>query len=199
MKSAMVSRLAAPLVASAAMALVPTLAYADGTIRNPGDHPDYRFDIEPHGVLGYGYWDPNAYGFFGFGGGVRISMPICKNCFVPRINNNVAISFGADFIFYPLGDAARVFGFTPSYLALPVALQWNFFVHKKWSVAGEPGFTPLFGVFYNYGNCAGGCNNWGIYPTLSAVGRYHFSDKIALTMRIGTPPEFFNIGVSFWL
>ncbi len=182
----------------AVLTTFPSMSRADETIKIPGDHPDYHIDIEPHGVLGWTYWDSGYYGFFGFGGGVRISMPLCKNCFIPKINNNVAISFGADFIVYPLGGA----NFTPAYLVLPVAMQWNFFVHKKWSVGPEVGFSPVVGIFYDYGNCGGGnppCHNWGFYPTLSAVGRYHFNDKVALTMRVGTPPEFFNIGVSFWL
>ncbi len=176
--------------------MVPAIANArDETIRQPGEHPDYHFDIEPHGVLGWGAYDWNYYGVFGFGGGVRISMPVCKNCFIPKINNNVAISFGADFVFYPfVPDGAAV----PTYVMLPVAMQWNFFVSKKWSVGPEVGFTPSFGVFYDYGQCAGPCHNWAIWPSFWAVGRYHFNDRVALTMRVGYP-EFFNIGVSFWL
>lgn len=186
-----------PLVAALAVATIPAVSWADSTIRTPGEHPDYHVDIEPHGVLGWTYWDSAYYGFFGIGGGVRFSIPLCKNCFIPKINNNVAISFGADFVSYPFGNG----NFALTYLVLPVALQWNFFVHKKWSVGPEFGFAPVIGIFYDYNNCGGGfgCHNWGIYPTFSAVGRYHFNDRVALTMRIGTPPEFFNIGVSFWL
>jgi hypothetical protein len=178
----------------AVLATFPSTSRADETIRIPGDHPDYHIDIEPHGVLGWSYWDWDVYGVFGFGGGVRFSMPLCKNCFIPKINNNVAISFGADLVFYPLGNA----NFVPTYLVLPVAMQWNFFVHKKWSVGPEIGFAPTFGVFYDYGNCNGPCHNFWFAPLFAAVGRYHFNDKVALTMRLGFP-EFFNIGVSFWL
>ena len=182
-----------------ALAVSPALASADSTIRTPGDHPDYHVDIEPHGVLGLAWWDfgpYNYYGGIGFGGGARFSIPLCKNCFIPKINNNVAISFGADFVIWPFGAYNYVF----TDLFLPVVMQWNFFVAKKWSVGPELGFAPVIGVFYDYAFCSAraGCQNWWIYPDLAVVARYHFSDKVALTMRLGFP-EFFNIGVSFLL
>jgi hypothetical protein len=183
-------------VLAVAMAVTPAIASADATIKQPGDHPDYRVEIEPHGILGWpGFYNYDVYGVFGFGGGARFSLPLCKNCFIPRINNNVAISFGADFAFFPLGNA---FGYTPAFLYLPVAMQWNFFVHKKWSVGPELGFSPVIGVFYDYNNCAGNCHNWGVYPLFEAVARYHFNDRVSLTLRGGFP-EFLNVGVSFFL
>jgi hypothetical protein len=181
-------KLLAPLGVIAGLA-VSSPAVADGTIRSPGDHPDYHVDIEPHGILGSGFY---GYGFVGFGGGIRFSIPLCKNCFIPKINNNVAISFGADAAFYPLRD----FGPSPWFLFLPVALQWNFFVAKKWSIAAEPGFTPWVDVSGD--TCGGTRNCWSLWPSLAFVGRYHFTERVALTMRVGFP-EFFNVGVSFWL
>ncbi len=187
---------AVPLLAALATAAIPSFAYADSTIKEPGQHLDYHVEIEPHGVLGLAYWDFGPYGTLGFGGGARFSIPICKNCFIPKINNNVAISFGADFVAYPFGNGSFVF--TDIYL--PVAMQWNFFIHKKWTIAGEFGFAPVVGAFYDYGYCGGGpgCRNWWIYPDAGFVARYHFNERVALTMRLGFP-EFFNIGVSFWL
>jgi hypothetical protein len=193
----MMRKAVVPLVAALAVAAIPSVSWADSTIRSPGEHTDYHVDIEPHGVLGLAYWDTGAYGTFGFGGGARFSIPLCKNCFIPKINNNVAISFGADFVFYPFTNV----NFTFTDLYLPVAMQWNFFIAKKWSVAGELGFAPVFGVFYDTGYCNGAgpnCHNWWIYPDAGVVARYHFNDRVALTMRLGFP-EFFNVGVSFWL
>jgi len=186
-----------PLLAALTTVAVTTPAAADQLIiKNPGDHPDYHVDIEPHGILGGGgWWDWGYYGL-GLGGGARFSIPLCKNCFVPKINNNVAISFGADLAFYPWAN-----GFAPAYLFLPVAMQWNFFISKKWSVGPEIGFTPTIGVFYDYNYCnaiGGPCHNFYPYFSCWAVGRYHFSEKVALTMRLGFP-ELFNIGVSFFL
>ena len=182
-----------------AVAAIPSVSFADSTIRTPGEHTDYHVDIEPHGVLAWPDWYGGFgyYGFFGIGGGARFSIPLCKNCFIPKINNNVTISFGADLAIFPFYDT-RFANYAATFLYLPVAMQWNFFVHKKWSVGPEIGFSPVIGVFYDYGACTGGCHNWWFSPAFWAVGRYHFNDRVALTMRIGYP-EFFNIGVSFWL
>ena len=181
-----------------ALAVTPALAQADETIRTPGDHPDYHVEIDVHGALSFSWWYLgafNPYGGVGFGGGARFSIPLCKNCFIPRINNNVAISFGADFLFYPFGAAGYVF----TDLYIPVALQWNFFVAKKWSVGPEFGIAPVIGLYGNAA-CGGGpaCGTWWIYPDVGAVARYHFNDHVTLTMRLGFP-EFFNVGVSFLL
>ncbi|HEY1960352.1 MAG TPA: hypothetical protein VGH28_32300 [Polyangiaceae bacterium] len=184
---------AVPLVAALAVASAPAVAHAQSIIRQPGEHPDYKVEIDPHGILGGAGWYYDYYGV-GFGGGARFSIPLCKNCFVPKINNNVAISFGADFGFFPFGPP----GYSPAFLYLPVAMQWNFFVTKKWSVGPELGLSPVIGVFYDYGFCGGGCRNWGIYPLFMAIGRYHFNDHVALTLRAGFP-ELANVGVSFFL
>ena len=133
---------AVPFVAALAVAAVPSVANAQSIIRQPGEHPDYKVEIDPHGILGGAGWYYDYYGV-GFGGGARFSIPLCKNCFVPKINNNVAISFGADFVSYPFGNTAFVF----TDLYLPVAMQWNFFLSKKWSVGAEVGFVPVIGVF----------------------------------------------------
>ena len=192
----------APLFAALAVAatpvLAPSVAWADGTIKQPGEHPDYHVEIEPHGILAWPDWYGGFgyYGFFGVGGGARFSIPLCKNCFIPKINNNVAISFGADLAIFPFYTNNA--GYAASYIYLPIAMQWNFFVAKKWSVGPEFGFSPVIGVFYDYGQCFGGCHNWWFAPVFNAVARYHFNDRVALTMRIGYP-EFANIGVSFFL
>jgi hypothetical protein len=66
-------------------------------------------------------------------------------------------------------------------------MQWNFWLSENWSVFGEPGtsmridddkarFDPF--VFY-------------------AGGRFHFSDFVTLTMRVGRPTA--SVGVSFLL
>src|SRR5690348_16221437 len=78
---------AVPFVAALAVASAPSVAHADTTIiKQPGEHPDYHVDIEPHGILGWGFY---GWGPVGLGGGVRFSIPLCKNCFIPKINNNV--------------------------------------------------------------------------------------------------------------
>ena len=115
------------------------------------------------------------------------------------INNSVAISFGADLMHY---DACWYHGnCTANYFDLPVAMQWNFYVGQRWSVFGEPGLLLYFG---SYSDCTlqpNACpdhpRGGGVEPAFFIGGRYHLSDKTALTMRLGFPT--FSFGFSFFL
>ena len=71
----------------------------------------------------------------------------------------------------------------------PVALQWNFFLTDKWSVFGEAGV-----MLRSYGFLTS--DTYGDF-TVAAGGRFHFSDRISLTMRAGYP--FVSVGVSFFV
>lgn len=168
-------------------------AAADDTIKQPGDHPHYSVEVEPHLLLGWGW---GYGGGFGFGG--RFSIPVVQNGFIPSINNSVAISFGVDALFYN-GCYYNDGNCGATYLWFPVLMQWNFFVAQRWSVFGEPGLA-LYNGWWNgcNGPCPrGGPGTFGIEPALYLGGRYHFSDSVSLTMRIGFPS--FSIGVSFFL
>lgn len=143
-------------------------------IKTPGDHPDYRFEAEPHALLGYA--GPFEKGRGDFGAGFRGTVIIVDNGFIKSINNSVGIGFGGDFFF-----GTSVFW-------IPIVMQWNFWLSSHWSVFGEPGVG--FAANPGVGRDAVG-------PVFAAGGRYHFNDKISLTMRIGYPE--FSLGVSFFL
>lgn len=177
----------------AALAWSPAVAGADDTIKHPGDHPAYNFEAEPHLVLG---WD-DVYSNDGFGVGARFSIPIVDNGFVGTINNSVAISFGLDLVHYSgcwyQGDCDA------NYVHLPVAMQWNFYVASRWSVFGEPGLVLYHGFFSDCPanvNCPGRPRITSIEPALYLGGRYHFNDKMSLTMRVGFPA--LSVGISFF-
>jgi len=146
----------------------------ESIIKNPGDHPDYRFEAEPHGLIGFG--GPFRGGHTDLGAGFRGTVIIVDNGFVKTINNSVGITFGGD-IFFDRGT-----------LVLPVAMQWNFWLSTHWSVMGEPGLV----LVPNHDAGRG-----FVHPAIWVGGRYHFNDKISLTMRIGYPA--FSIGASFFL
>lgn len=174
-------------------------ARAESIIKNPGDHPDYHVEIEPHLLLGWA----RLYHDNGLGLGARFTVPIVDNGFVKTINNSVGISFGFDWLRYGgcyYRYRGQDYGCGASYFAFPVAMQWNFWLTEKWSVFGEPGLYIYHGVFDDYCNGLAGCG----YPTRTSVepalylgGRFHFNDKISLTMRIGYPT--LSFGVSFFL
>ncbi|HEY8041662.1 MAG TPA: hypothetical protein VIF15_17775 [Polyangiaceae bacterium] len=169
-------------------------ARADDTIKHPGDHPLYHVELEPHVLLGWGAFYPGG----GFGVGGRASIPIVDNGFVKEINDSVAISFGLDAMFY---NACWYNGScSATYLQIPVVLQWNFFVAQHWSVFGEPGlliYTGFLNDCPNGRDCGGRPAVTGVEPALFLGGRYHLSDSVALTMRIGFPS--FSFGFSFFL
>jgi hypothetical protein len=176
----------AALVAASAVALTTAArARADDTIKRPGDHPRYHVEIEPHGLLGYGVVYPDS----GFGLGARFSIPIVQNGFIPTINNSVAVSFGMDVVYFDTCGG----GCSATYLDFPVAMQWNFYVAQHWSVFGEPGLVVGHGFL---SGPYGFPDTW-VYPAFFVGGRYHLSDKVSLTMRVGFP-TLFSFGVSFF-
>src|SRR5579859_3933733 len=75
---------------------------ADNTIRQPGDHPHYLFEIEPH--LDLAWFDYVGYAGLGYdagiGLGLRATVIVAQNGFIPTINNTVGIGFGGDFIYF---------------------------------------------------------------------------------------------------
>lgn len=169
----------------AACLLAPaTTAQAEGIIDQPTAHPDYRFEAEPHVLVGYVLPDPNEYAL---GIGFRGTIEIVDPGFVKTINNTVGIGFGADFLFGKDDDCSdgkckwRTRGW------VPVVMQWNFFLHEQWSVFGEPGF----GISLHDGR------RHPVEPIFYAGGRWHFSKYASLTMRLGYPSS--SVGVSFFL
>lgn len=180
-------------------------AHAQSTIKQPGERPHYFFEAEPHLVAGL--FDPPGFGGgTGLGAGFRGTIELVQNGFISKLNNSVGIGFGLDYLRYdgwqgPRGACQR-FVSGPSgvpicvratgidhvnYFYMPVVMQWNFWLHRKWSVFGEPGvalylqdgqleFTPF---------------------VLYLGGRYHITDRVTLTMRIGYPS--FSLGASFLL
>jgi hypothetical protein len=177
----------------AACALVVAFAapaVAQDTIRDPGLHPSYPVEVEPHAVVG---WN-DFYGGSGIGAGLRLSIPIVQNGFIKSIDDSVAIGFGADWLHYSgcyyRGEC------TANYLIFPVALQWNFFFTRRWSAFGEPGLF-LYKGFVD--RCsAPGCGepaSFGVEPALAVGGRYAFTDNVTFTLRLGYPT--FSAGLSF--
>jgi hypothetical protein len=163
------------VLAGTAALIVPALANADESIiKNPDDHPLYRFEAEPHGLLGFG--GPFERGRTELGAGFRGTIIILDNGFVKTINNSVGIGFGGD-IFFGHGV-----------LYIPVVMQWNFWLTTHWSVFGEPGIGIA-------ANPEAGRDVFG--PVIMVGGRYHFNDRISLTMRIGYPS--ISVGASFFL
>lgn len=175
-------------LAAAVTALVAPAGEASAqTIKTPNGHPAYRAELEPHLTLAMfnrGLWrygsGRRGWGDPGVGAGFRASIEIADPAFIKKLNNTVAITFGADLTTcdWCYRDNAQLY--------LPVGLQWNFFFSKEWSAFGEAGLV-------------GRSDFDGFRPDLmlAAGGRYFFDDTVALTARVGYP--FFTFGVSFFV
>jgi hypothetical protein len=168
----MLRRVLAAVPAAAALVLACS-ARADeqSIIRQYGEHPRYFFEAEPHLILGFGYpFDRGDNVGLGFRGTFHIT-----DGFVKSINDSIGVGVGID-----------VAPGNGGYFIIPIVMQWNFWISTHWSVFGEPGIALTNGptqvidpiIFY-------------------AGGRYHFTDRIALTIRLGYPDV--SVGVSFLL
>jgi hypothetical protein len=191
------------LGAFAALVSGPKLALAQSTIRAHGDRPSYGVELEPH-LLATPFNPPGIGDGDGFGLGVRGTFELLSQGFIPRVNDSVGIGFGLDWIHYSDSDAdgggecqrteqapggipvcVEVAGDT-DYLWIPVVMQWNFWLHKRWSAFGEPGLALRLDDM----------DDFRVSPLVLFVGgRYHVSDTFTLTMRLGYPA--FSFGGSF--
>jgi hypothetical protein len=104
--------------------------------------------------------------------GFRGTVELVDNGFVKTINNTVGIGFGADW--------------AKDHFRVPVVMQWNFWLSRNWSVFGEPGGLLDFGG-----------KKTSAHPAIYAGGRFHFTDRVTLTLRVGHPTA--SVGVSFLL
>lgn len=165
----------AALAAGSLVFLAARPAAADQSrIKQPGVHPDYHFEAEPHFM--FGVRPPGPAAGQGFGPGFRGTVVLVDNGFVTSINDSVGIGFGFDWIAFS-NKATSVW--------VPIVMQWNFWLSDHWSVFGEPGFGFYLG------------NATGIRGVGAAGVRLNLNSTIALTLRAGYPVS--SVGVSFLL
>lgn len=194
-------RIALGSAISALTLLVAGTVSAQTTIRQPGQRPHYFVELEPH-LLASPFDAPSDPSSGGYGLGLRATFEVAPDGFIPSLNDSVGIGVGLDWVHYA-GAGGRGFcrrrestadgvpvcvetsGQSSSYVFVPLVMQWNFWLHRSWSVFGEPGLA----LFHR----AGG--DFGATPVFEAGGRFHFSDSAALTVRLGYPTV--SVGVSF--
>jgi hypothetical protein len=166
-------RASIPVLVLGALTFARSAAAEEAIIKHPGDHPRYVLEAEPHLLLGWREFRD------GPGAGFRATIPIVHNGFVSTINNSVGIGFGIDVD--PLRHADK--------FAVPVVMQWNFWLSTHWSVFGEPGVAIQAGE--------GRDKDRPVRPVIYAGGRLHFTPALALTLRAGYPDV--AVGISFLL
>jgi len=131
-----------------------------------------------------------------FGVGFRVDIPIVPDGLVDGVQDELALSPGAEFFFWNWRsrrnrDEYLYYGDMGIWPLL--ALQWNFYLNDKWSIFPELGIA----FFWYWDDFDGGRNtHFGAHPFLGFGARYHFSSRNALLMRINWPAGL-QIGITF--
>ncbi|HEY4104572.1 MAG TPA: hypothetical protein VGM44_11810, partial [Polyangiaceae bacterium] len=173
-----------------ALGILAAPALASAQIKQPGDHPNYSVELEPHLVVEWNDYAPCAND--AFGPGFRATIPFLQNGPIPRLNNNMGIGFGLDWAhaginegcaiaFYRAPNGAVVSNdFTADIFTIPIVVQWNFFLLPKISVFGEGGLVIQHRRYDdgfvagcpNNGFCQGTFTDTGVDATFSVGGRF---------------------------
>lgn len=189
-------------------------AAASAQIKQPGAHPRYSVDLEPHVVL---MWDrgPARYGDDGIGVGLRATIPFFHNGPIDSINNDMGLSFGLDYVHFDADDDryCRDFGpawcdrrdrYSASVFLIPVVVQWNFYFHPKVAVFGEVGLAVQHTRWSFAAPCGPGqpdlCevsdhDTDFFEPVFAAGGRFMIWESVGFTVRLGFPEV--TAGVAF--
>jgi hypothetical protein len=183
---------------------------AAAQIKVPGAHPRYSLELDPHLTLQH---DRGPFTDEGVGLGLRATVPLFHNGPVPSINNNMGISFGADYVFFGDDDDCRYLGRRNDYLDrdcggsalwIPVTAQWNFFFTPVVSVFAEPGLALEYTTAHWEFDCGNGNICEADDDDLDVVefvmfvgGRFLFSNNVGMTVRLGSP--YVSVGATFLL
>jgi hypothetical protein len=134
--------------------------------------------VRPEIHVGLG-WDAEL------GVGARVDIPIVPSGFVDDAHDEFALSPGAD-VFFDDGDGVGV--------AALLAAQWNFYLRPEWSVFPELGLALIFGD-HDRGR-RNDDDDVRLRPLFAVGGRYHWSRRNALVLRVGWPLGI-QVGVTF--
>lgn len=182
------------------------LAAPDWIVKRPDAQPAYAYEIEPHLIVGSS-GPPGGPGGTGWGGGLRANFVLSTEGFSSAINDLLALGVAVQVVRYDydneIVDRCARFELAPdgttrvcvdlgggiagrsTYIMVPVVLHWSVFLTPKVSVFAEPGLN-----LYR----AGG-DGFGVGPSLSVGGRFHVSEAVWLTLRLGSPS--ISLGVAF--
>ena len=161
--------------------VVSSLAFAEeGASEGSGMHrPGFLLDraehsrdmmLDLHVTLPYGHF---FFGGFGIGVGGVFYIPLVKDGFIPPLNDEFGIDFGADVVLYP-GYVSGIFSLT-----IPVTVVWTFHITDTFSAYAKAGIALRIwpGSLY------------AIYPDpVGAAGiNYMLSKSFGLRAEVGYP------------
>lgn len=157
-----------------AVAAAPATTAAQESVMIDGVRPEVHLGIGWGAELGLG---------------ARLDIPIVPRGFIDSgdVHDELALSPGAD-VFFDAGGDDEIG------VAALLAVQWNFYVHPEWSVFPELGLALIFGD-HDRGR-GNDDDDVRLRPFLAAGGRYHWSRRNALVLRLGFPLGL-QVGVTF--
>jgi hypothetical protein len=184
-------------------------------IKEPGHHTPYSVELEPHFTFGWNE-GPHHFGNEGLGLGLRASIPLIDNGPITTINNSLALTFGLDWLHFGYDRDVACHDFRGAFCDeqdfgantfwIPVAVQWNFFVHRSISVFAELGLAVAHerwswarpcpgapGTLCEYHDTRTDFAELVFYPG----ARFMVSDRVGVTVRLGFPHV--TLGASFLL
>lgn len=165
--------LASTVVLATLLCLSPRHAAAQGYTEGAAGSVGVRLDA--HVNLG---WYRNA------AIGLRADILLTRDGLLDGTDDDLALSPGVEFLYFYHNDYEG-FGIFPL-----LALQWNIYVHRRWSLAPEIGAAMLFGPHRD--------RYWSTFiaPFFGFGVRYHLNTRNALLFRI-TWPSGFQFGITF--
>lgn len=210
-----ISRVGAALAVILGLVLASATSFAQ--IKEPGNHPAYSVELEPHLLVD---WSDEFWGGDGIGIGGRVSIPVIDNGPIRTINNNLAIGFGFDWAHFggncwdwgtvyvgqpgpvPRGPFPNGYDCSGDNFWFPAVAQWNFFLTPVISVFGEAGFAIRYSSWsadYPCGNaiCRPTGHDLGVEPLFFGGARFLVAKSFGITARIGWP--YLSVGASFLL
>lgn len=154
-----------------------------------------RFEV--HGVVGW---------YHAFGAGMRVEIPLLKDGFTNKLDDEFALSFGGDVGFFPWGGSrydgrewdrrygnwGRWYGDWAFWGV--VTANYNIYVGDKWSFFPELGFTISVHDCWDQDFDRDVCVTAA--PVAGVGARYHFGRRAALVLRVNWPIGL-QVGLAF--
>lgn len=151
--------------------------HAQGALLDASPQESRSMILSVHGTLPYGHI---GLGYFPIGGGASFYIPLVKNGFISKLNDEFGIDFGADVVAY--------LGYTyPLSIYVPVGVQWKFHILENLEVYAKLAF--LARIWFG--------NPIPFWPDVNAAvgAHYMFSKGFGVKAEIGYPGV--RIGVVF--
>jgi outer membrane protein with beta-barrel domain len=136
-----------------------------------------------------------GFGLAGFGGGIRVGIPILSDGFLPRLNDGVFFETGAELLHWTLlaGDYNSI--------TVPLHMRWNFYLARDWTVFATAGFEFSYYLEHRFFEAPSGVAWFNVAQggvlTFGVGGGvlYNFSESVSL--RLDATLSLLAIGLTF--